>query len=1246
MTMGFGRRSTLPGHLRTLVVLPLVVGAIGAAGVIGAVTTPAGAAAPSGPQVFTLGATNGAQYFQVPPGVTSVTFDLYGAQGSGGTGGGGGGTGGEATATLAVTPGQSYQVNVGGQGGWNGGAGGGSASGAGGGAGGGATDIRLGGTGLGNRLLVAGGGGGGGGGSGSYGGGSGGGAAGNDGGGSAYTPKGGGGGTSTAGGGGGGSACYSSCGGGGGGGSGTGGGGDSQGYGGGGGGGGGYFGGGGGGGTQFGGGSAGGGGGSGYGPGGATLTSGVQSGNGKAVITYTGQLMAYVTLSASSTSTLPGYQDTYTATVTPPAGSPTPLGTGGTVSFTDNGTPVPGCTALTPSSGTAACPVTYGLADTGNHTIVATYSGDTTYLTNSASQVVNVYLTGTPNPVTTTLAVPQATTTVGTPSTITATLSVASGTLLPYLATVPVSFADNGTPIPGCQNLVVPVSNAVTCTTSFASAGAQAITTSFAGDANFTASTGGPLAMMASTYQFTYAATGAAQTFTVPGGVSAVTFEVQGAQGGAGCSRGGLGAGAWATVPATYGQTFTLDAGGQGTHGGGFNGGGGGGASPGYPIYQCASPGGGGGGSDVRTGGTSLADVVLVAGGGGGGSDGAGGAGGGTTGSGGATGYYSGIAGGTGGGGGTQSGGGGGGSGFWAGGGGGSLGQGGGGGGTSSPGSGGGGGGGGYYGGGGGGADVAGGGGGGGSSFGPAGTPFTSGTNAGPGQVLVSFTPANVLTVSVSATQTYGGTPTYTATYSGFTGGDTPASLGGTLACSSVSPTVPVGTPALSGCGGYTSAKYYIVYVPGTLTVSPATLTATVGGTQPFGGTPTFTATYTGFVNGQTSSLVTGTLTCSTDATPSSPTGTGYSISACSGVSAPNYTVSYVYGTLTVQQSPTITSAASTTFTVGTAGTFVVTTGAHFPASETLTETGALPAGVTFVDNHDGTATLAGTPAVGTGKAYALTITASNGVLPAATQAFTLTVDEAPTITSAASTTFTVGTAGTFTVTTAHDFPAATALSEVGTLPAGVTFVDLGNGTARLSGTPAVGAGGSYPLIVTAANGVSPAANQSFTLTVDESVAITSPATATLVAGQAGSFTVTTAHAYPVPTLSEVGALPAGVTFLDQGNGTATLAGTPAAGTGGVFIMTVTASNGIGTAPTQSLTLTVDEAVTLTSPASTTFTVGAAGTFTVTTAHHFPGPPTLAEAGALPAGVTFTDNGDGTATLAGTPAGGTGAPIR
>ncbi len=88
---------------------------------------------------------------------------------------------------------------------------------------------------------------------------------------------------------------------------------------------------------------------------------------------------------------------------------------------------------------------------------------------------------------------------------------------------------------------------------------------------------------------------------------------------------------------------------------------------------------------------------------------------------------------------------------------------------------------------------------------------------------------------------------------------------------------------------------------------------------------------------------------------------------------------------------PFITSANSTTFTAGTPGTFLVTTfGFPIPAL-TQTHTGTLPTGVTFTDNHNGTATLASTMATPAGTT-SLTITAANGLTPNATQSFTLTV--------------------------------------------------------------------------------------------------------------------------------------------------------------------------------------------------------------------------------------------------------------
>lgn len=175
-----------------------------------------------------------------------------------------------------------------------------------------------------------------------------------------------------------------------------------------------------------------------------------------------------------------------------------------------------------------------------------------------------------------------------------------------------------------------------------------------------------------------------------------------------------------------------------------------------------------------------------------------------------------------------------------------------------------------------------------------------------------------------------------------------------------------------------------------------------------------------------------------------------------------------------------ITSADNTTFTAGQAGTFTITT-TGYPYPE-ISIDGDLPAGVTFADQDNGTATLSGTPAIGSGGSYTITITASNGVTPQAEQTFTLTVNQAPVITSGLSKSFTVGTPGVFLVTTTG-YPTPT-IAYSGGLPSGITFEDTGNGIAVLYGTPAAGSGGTYSITITASNTVEPAAIQPFSITV------------------------------------------------------------------------------------------------------------------------------------------------------------------
>lgn len=362
-------------------------------------------------------------------------------------------------------------------------------------------------------------------------------------------------------------------------------------------------------------------------------------------------------------------------------------------------------------------------------------------------------------------------------------------------------------------------------------------------------------------------------------------------------------------------------------------------------------------------------------------------------------------------------------------------------------------------------------------------------------------------------------------------------------------------------------------------------------------------------------------------------------LTASNGTS-PNATQSFtlIVNAAATGIAPAFTSANTTAFTVGQASSFLVsTTGNPTP---TLSAAGTLPAGVFLFDYGNGLAVLGGVPlASGT---FTFTLTAANGISANATQSFTLVVNGAsspvaPAITSGDSTAFTAGQTSSFLVTTTG-YPTAT-LSETGTLPVGVFLVDNGNGSAYLAGTPQ--ASGTFTFTITAANGVSANATQSFTLNVNagSSVvpAITSGDTTAFTVGQYNTFAIKTTG-YPAPSLSEVGTLLAGIYFVDIGNGTAILGGTPLCS--GTCTFTITAANGVSSNATQSFTLTVNDAPAPVAPSftsgdTTAFTAGQSGLFTVITT----GYPTasLSEAGTLPAGVWFVDNGDGTATLSGTP---------
>jgi hypothetical protein len=276
--------------------------------------------------------------------------------------------------------------------------------------------------------------------------------------------------------------------------------------------------------------------------------------------------------------------------------------------------------------------------------------------------------------------------------------------------------------------------------------------------------------------------------------------------------------------------------------------------------------------------------------------------------------------------------------------------------------------------------------------------------------------------------------------------------------------------------------------------------------------------------------------------------------------------------TLTVNAVPAITSAASTSFTEGTAGSFTVTA-TGFP-TPTITESGALPAGVTYSDG-----VLSGTPTVS--GTFPVSFDAGNGVGPDSIQSFTLTViNPSFHIVNTTLSSAIVGVPYTDQLSVSSGGQAPYKWKATKTLPSGLKL----SSTGEITGTPSVkkAAPGNYTVTVTVTDHTKPTANVAttdFTLVLQAQPTFTSAASATFVGGASNTFHVVAAGS-PSPTVTESGALPAGVTYSDG-----VLSGTPTQT--GTFPVTFTAANGVGTDAQQSFTLSILEITTTSLPAGT-----------------------------------------------------------
>ncbi len=163
-----------------------------------------------------------------------------------------------------------------------------------------------------------------------------------------------------------------------------------------------------------------------------------------------------------------------------------------------------------------------------------------------------------------------------------------------------------------------------------------------------------------------------------------------------------------------------------------------------------------------------------------------------------------------------------------------------------------------------------------------------------------------VLTVTPNpASMTYGGNlPAFSAGFSGFLNGDTAAVVSGQAGFSTTATTAsPVGSYPLDiNVSGLSATNYTCTGSAGTLNVTPAPLVITASSASITVGQaiPPLSVTYSGFENGETAAVLTSQPTVATTATAQSAPGV-YPVVA-TGAAAANYSISYVAGTLTINE--------------------------------------------------------------------------------------------------------------------------------------------------------------------------------------------------------------------------------------------------------------------------------------------------------------------------------------------------------